>query len=197
MPALNELVSRRKEREGQFTKMKKYLPLLTAIILFAVIHEGAHAAVAYLLDEYAAFRVHFYGFEVIYKTPVAEREGIVWVYVAGISNVLTLTIGYVFFILRKVLVWIPNRFFNRLCYWVIFVFMLFDPFNLSIIPFFFGGDIGGIAHGLGINRYLIQSIFFAVLLINRELIIHKLFPLYGIKTKHLLFQPIFRVKGEP
>lgn len=183
-------------KKGELTKMKKYLPFIITIILFAFIHEGAHAAVAYFLDEYAAFKVHFYGFEVIYKTPVTEREGIVWGYVAGISNMLTLITGYIFFIFRKVFMRIPNRFFNQLCYWVIFVFVLFDAFNLSIIPFFFGGDIGGLAHGLGINRYLIQSIFFVILLINRELIIHKLFPLYGIKTKHILFQPILKVKGQ-
>lgn len=167
-----------------------------AIILFVAVHEGAHAAIAYFLDEYATFRVHFYGFEVIYKTPVTEREGIEWGYVAGVGNVLTLTIGYVFFISRKILLQIKNLFFNYLGYWVIFVFMLFDAFNLSIIPFFFGGDIGGIAQGLGINRCLIQSVFFVVLLINRELIIHKLFPLYGINTKHFLFQPIVKIKGQ-
>ena len=172
--------------------MRKYLSLIIAIIIFIIIHEGTHAIIASILNEYEAFQVHFYGFEVIYKTPIADRMGTIWGYISGLSNVVTLIIGYILFMYRKTLSRIRNSFFHNLGYWVIFVFMLFDALNLSIIPFFFGGDIGGIVRGFGINRFLVQSFFFAILLINRELIIHNLFPLYGIKNRHILFQPIIK-----
>ena len=175
---------------GGTAKMRKYFSLILAIIIFIIIHEGTHALIASIIKEYEAFQVHCYGFEVIYKTPVADRIGAEWGYISGLSNVLTLIIGYILFIYRKNLSRIKNPFFCFLGYWAIFVFMLFDAFNLSIIPFFFGGDIGGIVRGFGINRFLVQSFFFAILLVNRELIIHYLFPLYSIKTKHILFQPI-------
>jgi hypothetical protein len=42
--------------------------------------------------------------------------------------------------------------------------------------------------GFGINQYLVQIVFFVIFLLNRELIMQKLLPVYGIKTKHPLFR---------
>ncbi len=70
--------------------------------------------------------------------------------------------------------------------------LLADPFNLSVGPFIYGGDANGIALGLGINRYVIQTIFLLVLLANRELVAQKLFPMYDVQVKHILFQPLIR-----
>lgn len=75
-----------------------------------------------------------------------------------------------------------------------FLFLFIDAFNLSIGPFLYGGDIGGIAVGFGLNRYLIQVIFLFILLLNRELIVQKLFPAYGVKSSHPLFQPLFKTR---
>jgi hypothetical protein len=65
--------------------------------------------------------------------------------------------------------------------------LLADLFNLSVGPFIYGGDANGIAAGLGINRYIIQMIFLVVLLVNRELVAQKLFPMYNVPIKHILF----------
>jgi len=56
--------------------MQKYLYLVFALIIFAIIHEGTHFLVAVTFDEYKTFVIHPYGLEIIFKTPVAEREGI-------------------------------------------------------------------------------------------------------------------------
>jgi len=74
--------------------------------------------------------------------------------------------------------------------------MLGDAFNLSVGPFIYGGDINGISKGVGVNRYIIQSIFFIVLLLNRELLVQKLLPVYGIKTKHPLFYSWKKLKKD-
>ena len=77
--------------------MRKYLTFILAVIIFAIIHEGTHALIAMAFDEYQAFQVHPYGLEVIFKTPVAEREGIKWGFISGMSNVVTLLLGYLMF----------------------------------------------------------------------------------------------------
>lgn len=169
--------------------MGRYLPLMVALLFFIIIHEGLHALTAAIFHEYSTFQVHLYGFEVLFKTPVAERTGMEWGFISGVSNAVTLLIGYTLFACRKSLSKVKNIFLRHLGYWAIFIFMLFDAFNLSIIPFFLGGDIGGIVQGFGINRFTVQALFFLVLLINRELIVRKVFPLFGIKTRHFLFQP--------
>jgi len=170
--------------------MKKLLTLLITIIIFMLIHEGTHGLVALLFDEYKTFKVNWYGPEVIFKTPVFERSGIKWGLISGISNLLTLAVGYTAFIKRKQIAGLGNSYFRLIGYWFIFVFLLFDPVNLSILPFIFNGDVGGIAEGFGIDRYLVQGIFFSVLFLNRELIVRKVFPVFGVKTDHPLFQPL-------
>ncbi len=172
--------------------MKRYLGLILAIVLFITIHEGMHALMALAFDEYQAFRVRPYGYEVIFKTPVAERVGVKWGYISGVSNLVTLLLGYLFFACRHAFSRAKNRFIGSSGYWLAFIFMLFDPLNLSLMPFVFGGDISGIVAGFGINRYVVQAIAFLLLLVNRELIIHRLFPAFGVTTKHPLFQPVVR-----
>lgn len=174
--------------------MRKYLYLFLSLIIFAIIHEGTHALIAVAFDEYKTFVIHPYGLEVIFKTPVAEREDIKWGFISGMSNWATLLLGYLLFLFRTKMKTLQNPIINDLAYWMIVIFMLTDAFNLSIGPLIYGGDINGIVEGFGINRYVIQSIFFIIFLSNREIIVQKLFPLYGIKTKHPLFQSWIKFK---
>jgi len=181
--------------------MRKYLTLITlilAIIIISIIHESihesTHALIAMAFDEYQVFQVHPYGLEVIFKTPVAEREGIQWGFISGMSNVVTLLMGYLLFLFRVKIARLQSSFLSVLGYWLIILFLLLDAFNLSIGPFIYGGDIGGIVIVFGINQYLVQFVFIVILLLNRELIAQKLLPVYGIKTKHPLFLPWIRLK---
>ena len=171
------------------TSNKKYLVLISAIVVFAFVHEGIHALLAIIFSEYQSFRVHPYGLEVIYNTVVAEREGIKWGFISGISNVSTLFFGYCFFLFRAKAESLRSRFLRNLGYWTTILLMLGDPFNLSIGPFIYGGDINGLVVGFGINKYLLQGVFFMILIFNRELIAQKLLPVYGIKTEHPFFRP--------
>jgi len=74
--------------------VKKLLTFLVAFLVVVLVHEGAHALVAAAYGELAAFQVHPYGFEVILKTPVAQRQGIEWGLISGVSNVITVLLGY-------------------------------------------------------------------------------------------------------
>ncbi len=174
--------------------MRKYLTFILAVIIFAIIHEGTHALIAMAFEECQAFQVHPYGLEVIFKTPVAEREGIKWGFISGMSNMVTLLLGYLMFLFRVKIARLRSSFLSALGYWLIMLFLLLDALNLSIGPFIYGGDIGGIVVGFGINQYFVQIVFFVILLLNRELIAQKLLPVYGIKTKHPLFRPWIRLK---
>ncbi|MBC7344803.1 MAG: hypothetical protein H5U03_05205 [Clostridia bacterium] len=158
-------------------------------MIFCLFHEGTHALIATAFGEYQAFHVRPYGLEVEFKTPVAEREGIKWGFISGTSNAFTIILGYIMFLARKKVTNLRSPFLRKLSYWLIFFLLLIDPLNLSVGPFIYGGDVGGVVAGFGINRYAVQGIFLMIFLFNRELIVQKLFPVYGIKTKHPLFQP--------
>ncbi len=174
--------------------LRRYIPLVAVLALFAVIHEGTHAVVALAFDEYQAMRVHPYGLEVIFRTPVDARVGVEWAYISGLSNLITLTIGYILFALRTPLASIGSTFARAMAYWVTVLFMLADALNLSLGPFIYGGDVNGIVRGFGISRPTVQIVFFLVLMLNRELLIHDVLPLYGIKTRHIMFRPLLKAQ---
>jgi len=168
--------------------MKKWLAFLLAVLIFAAVHEGAHALVAATFGELKAFQVRPFGFEVILRTPTDERSGIQWAFISGTSNVLTLLLGYSLLMVGGKCNFLKSSFLKVCIFYTTLFLLLIDAFNLSIGPFIFGGDVNGIAVGLGINRYLIQAFFFLVLLANRELVARKLFPAYDVQPRHPLLK---------
>jgi len=175
--------------------MKKWLAFMLALLVFAAVHEGAHALVAANYGELKAFHVRPFGLEVILRTPTDERTGIQWAFISGTSNVLTLLLGYTLLMLSQKCNRFQSPFLKASVFYLTLIALLFDAFNLSIGPFIFGGDANGIAVGLGVNRYLIQALFFLVMLANRELIAQKLFPPYNVQPRHPLFKPWIQVAG--
>lgn len=174
--------------------MRKYLTLILAVIIFVIIHESVHVFTAMKFNEFQSLKIHYFGVEVLFKTPVAEREGIKWGFISGASNAITILLGYIMFFLKEKIRNLRNFFARALGFQLTVLFMIIDALNLSVLPFFFGGDINGVALGFGINKYLIQGIFFIIFLINRELVAQKLLPSYGVITKHPLFQPWIKLK---
>lgn len=81
--------------------LRKYLMLLLAVAFFAVVHGSIHNLAALVFGEFKEFHLKPYGFEVEFKTPVSERAGVKWGIISGSSNLITITIGYVMFSLRK------------------------------------------------------------------------------------------------
>ncbi len=170
--------------------MKKWFYFLIAIILYMIVHVYFHSFMSVLFDEYDKIRIHWYGLETIYITPVEERiPGIKWFLISGLSNFFTLAIGYLIFLLRSKII---NHFQEdiitmNLLYSVTVVFLLFDAVNLSIGPLIYGGDIYGIAAGLNIKRWIIQIFFGTVLLINRKLVV-SLMKSYNVYSRNILFK---------
>lgn len=173
--------------------MKRYLSFLIAYILLMTIHEGLHIVTAKYYGEFESLQFKVIIFpEVKYKTTTEERSGFRWALISGMSNWATLALGYWLLLIRNKFIHLSSQLLKALFFYLALLALLMDALNLSIGPWIYGGDIEGIAMGLGANRYLIQTIFLLVLLINRELIIHKLFPAFNIKTNHILFRPIIK-----
>lgn len=175
--------------------MKKWLAFLLAVLVLTIIHEGIHVLLATYFGEYKSAHLIPIGIEIRYKTASDERSGIEWTLISGISNLVTLFMGYWLLILGKRFARVRNGFFKASIFYLTVISLLADPLNLSVGAFIYGGDANGVAAGLGINRYAIQAIFLVVLLVNRELVAQKLFPLYNIQTRHILFRPLIGSKN--
>lgn len=164
-----------------------WLLFILSYIVFSLIHEGSHAILSSIFNEYSSFKILLYGFEVTYKTCVEDRVGLKWVFITGIPNLITLFIGYILFLNRKAFLNLKRE-IKYLFLYIVILLMIGDPFNLSIGPFLWGGDIFGIITGLSINQFVVQAFFLSILFFNRELIAQKLLPEFFIKTKHILLR---------
>lgn len=176
--------------------MRGWLVFLLAVVIFLAVHEGMHVGMAVLYNEYAALRIHYGVFpEVLYKTPVNERAGVHWGFISGTSNLVTVLIGYLLLLMGERITRLRRWFFKQLFFYLTVILLLADPLNLSMGPLIYGGDALGIAVGFGVSRYVIQVISLAVLLVNRELIAQKLFPMHNVQTRHFLFRPLVQRPG--
>lgn len=169
--------------------MKRWLYFLFAVAIFAFLHEGMHVLIASLFGEYKSFHIRPLGLEVTFITPVEDRHGIEWALISGVSNLLTLIIGYLLLILAGRLSRLRSSFWVASFFYLTLLLLLLDPLNLSLGPFIYGGDANGVAVGLGISRYLIQAFFFLVLLVNRELVAQLLLPAYGVRVDNFILRP--------
>ena len=177
--------------------MKRWLAFLLAAVIFFAIHEGMHALVGALYGEYEAFHIRPIGLEVQFRTPVAERGGVQWAFLSGVSNLVTVLMGYLLLVFGERFSRPRSLFLRATLFYLTLFSLLIDPLNLSVGPFIYGGDANGIAVGFGIDRVVIQMIFLVVLLVNRELVAQELFPMYGVQVKHFLFQPLIRWANQP
>ncbi|MDH7514674.1 MAG: hypothetical protein QHI48_02195 [Bacteroidota bacterium] len=170
--------------------MMKWSAFLLSLITFAAVHEGMHASAARLYNEFESFNIRPIGFEVKYRTPVGERSGMHWALVAGAGNVVTILAGYALLLFGGKLSILRALFTRTFFCYLTLVLFLADPLNLSIGPFLYGGDAEGVAVGLGVPLYGIQVLFFIVFLVNRELVVRRLFPMYHVQVNHILFRPL-------
>ena len=171
--------------------MRRFVILLLIILLYMVIHEGAHIAVSTVYDEFQSARWNVIGPEIIFRTPVEQRDGFQWAVISGVSNLLTIVIGYLLLLNRDRFSRSSSLFIKGLAYFLTLLLLVADPLNLSIGPFFYGGDVYGIAEGLDIHRYVIQFVLLLILLLNRELIATKLLPAYDVNSDQFLLRPWF------
>jgi len=172
--------------------MKKILSFLLAVLIFFTIHEGLHALTAAAFGELNAFHIRLLGFEVTFNTPVAQRQGTHWALISGASNLATILIGYLLLVFTPHLSQLKNALLKITAYYLAFLGLLWDPLNLSVGPFLYGGDANGIAFGLGIQRWIIQLAFAGIFFLNHELVARRLVPGYGVETDHILLRPWFR-----
>lgn len=172
--------------------MKRWGLFLIAILILALLHEGLHALMALIFAEYEAFLVKLIGFEVVYKTPLAQRQGLHWALISGAGNLGTLISGYLLLLWAPALARSQSQALKAAAYYLTFLGLLVDPLNLSVGPLIYGGDANGIAHGLGVPVWAVQITALLVLAINRELIASRLLPVYAVRTDVFWLRPWLR-----
>lgn len=104
---------------------------------------------------------------------------------SGLSSVLTISLGYLLLWLMPRILQLKSQPLQIYCYYVTLVFLLVDPFYISLISFFVGGDINGIAKGLNLSYGIIRAFYLLIALVNFYLVRKKLYPTYVSAAKNV------------
>jgi hypothetical protein len=167
------------------------LAFLAAAVVWGVIHEGIHILVAMFYGEFARVAVVDFLPQVVYETPVDARGSeLKWTLIAGLPSIVTVLLGYGMLAARNRIQSAFSGLKVAVLYWTTVVLLLLDPANLALGPFIFGGDAIGVAWGLDVPVIVVQGVAGLVLLVNREVIVRMLFPLYDVETDNPIWQPL-------
>ncbi|NLC06652.1 MAG: hypothetical protein GX755_01580 [Syntrophomonadaceae bacterium] len=161
-------------------QLRRYLYFVLAGITYLVIHEGVHIIQAQLFGIYEGIRLLPLGIEVMVTQPLSIG-GVKLAAFSGLSSVVTVLIGYILFALSPKILKLNKQSVKNYIYYVTFLFLILDPVYISLLSFFVGGDINGIALGLDVPYTIIRVIYFFIAVINIYLIYKKLYPAYVIE----------------
>lgn len=163
-------------KEKISTNLRKWLSIIIAIIMYYIIHEGAHIVVALLYG--VLEKVKFLGLGVQIVAEIENLSHFQTAIFCIIGSVSTLVVAYILVSLTNIIVKSKSKVFKAICYYATLALLLLDPLYLSVIyKFVGGGDMNGILL-LGIPELVIQIIFGSIAVMNIFLIIKKVYPKY-------------------
>ena len=163
-------------RERVIKNLRKWFALLSAILLYYIIHEGSHIVIALRYGVFEKVKILGLGVQVVANIEsLTDFQKAIFCIAGSIS---TLMIAYILTIFTKKIIESKNKFFKAICYYTTLALLLIDPLYLTIIyKMVGGGDMNGILL-FGVPEILIQFIFGLIMIMNVLLIIKKIYPTY-------------------
>jgi small-conductance mechanosensitive channel len=160
---------------------RKYLYTILAVVTHMIVHESVHIIQALIYGVYKGIKVLPIGIEVeIIQPPTIG--GLKLASFSGLSSIVTILTGYILFLFSPKVLKLKKQYIKNYVYYVTFFFLLLDPIYISLLSFFVGGDINGIALGFNLPYMFIRVIYLFIAVINGFLVYKKLYPAYVIKS---------------
>ena len=125
-------------------KSRQYIGLLSAIIAYYIIHEGAHLVYAYITGAFKEIKFMGLGMQIdIYSDRFTDQQMCVFCIVGSAATFVT---AYLLVFLADKIVKAESKPFMACMYYITIAMLLLDPLYLSLLcGFFGGGDMNGIA----------------------------------------------------
>ena len=161
-------------------RLRQYWGLLSAIIFYFLIHEGAHLIYALLTGTFKNINIMGLGIQIdIFRENMSNTQlGIFCL----LGSIATLMSAYVLILFIDKICKINSRVFKACMYYITIALLLIDPLYLSVLcGFFGGGDMNGI-------KLIIPEIFARVsygilLVINGVVFLKIVLPKYKLAFK--------------
>lgn len=162
-------------------RIRQYLGLISAIMAYYLIHEGAHLLYAFYIGAFK--QINFIGLGVqidVYAEKMTSTQmGIFCI----LGSVATTIISYLLVALTDKIGQSPSNVFKACMYYITIALLLIDPLYLSILcGFFGGGDMNGIS--LLVPEIAARISYGALLSINMIVFFKIVLPKYKLAFNH-------------
>ena len=156
-------------------RARQYIGLIAALVMYYVIHEGAHLVYAIATGTFRTIKFMGLGMQIdVYAERMTETQLGMFCFVGAIS---TLVLAYVLIALIGKISLIPSELFWACAYYVTIAMLLVDPLYLSLLcGFFGGGDMNGIS--LLVPEIAVRIVFFCILAGNAVVFVKVVLPKY-------------------
>ena len=158
-------------------RARQYVGLLSAILAYYIIHEGAHLIYALLIGVFKQINFMGLGIQIdIYaEAMTALQLGIFCL----VGSVATFVMAYALVLLADKIGAISSKVFKACMYYITIAMLLIDPVYLGVLcGFFGGGDMNGIS--MLIPEIAARIVYIIVLAINIVVFVKIVLPKYKL-----------------
>ena len=158
-------------------RVRQYIGLLSAILAYYIIHEGAHLIYALLIGAFKQIILMGLGIQIdIYPEALTEIQlGIFCL----VGSVATFVMAYALVLLADKIGAISSKVFKACMYYITIAMLLIDPLYLGVLcGFFGGGDMNGIS--MLVPEIAARIVYVIVLAINIVVFMKIVLPKYKL-----------------
>ena len=150
-------------------RARQYIGLLSAIVAYYLIHEGAHLIYALFTGVFKQINFMGLGMQIdIYSEKMAQAQLGVF---CLLGSVATLLFAYILIALIGKIAKISSKVFKACAYYITIAMLLIDPLYLSFLcGFFGGGDMNGIKF---LIPEVVARIIYGIILMTNALVFVK------------------------
>lgn len=125
-------------------KIRQYLGLITAVLIYYLIHEGAHLIYALSIGVFRQINFMGLGVQVdVYAQQMSNLQMGIFCLVGAVATTLA---AYILTLAAPQICKSSSKVFKACMYYITLIMLLLDPLYLSVLcGFFGGGDMNGIA----------------------------------------------------
>ena len=158
-------------------RTRQYIGLLSAVIAYYLLHEGAHLLYALSIGAFKQINLMGLGMQIdIYAERMTQTQLGVFCLLGSVTTLLT---AYILIALIDKIKNISSKAVKACLYYITIAMLLIDPLYLSILcGFFGGGDMNGIK--LLIPEVAARIIYGLVLVVNAFVFVKIVLPKYKL-----------------
>ena len=158
-------------------RVRQYVGLLSAIIAYYLLHEGAHLLYSLSIGAFKQINLMGLGMQIdIYAEKMTQTQLGVFCLLGSVTTLLT---AYILIALIDKIRYISSKAIKACLYYITIAMLLIDPLYLSVLcGFFGGGDMNGIK--LLVPEVAARILYGLVLILNVLVFVKIVLPKYKL-----------------